>query len=100
MILPTRTADTMSNAIALSSPSGRMSKRARRAAEKRLHDALFGTEPYSLKGEDKPPTPTESAARLRNYAAFLRGLADRGMRPRVHRREAERLDREAAAMEG
>ncbi len=34
----TRSADTMSDAIALSSPSGRMSKRARKAAEGRSGD--------------------------------------------------------------
>ncbi len=41
-MLPKRTANTMSEAIALASPSGKMSKRARQAAEKRLSEALFG----------------------------------------------------------
>ena len=94
MKLPARTADTMSDAIALSSPSGRMSKRARAASEKRLLDALFG--PAGLQPE--PPT-ARTPAMIRSYAAFLRGLADKGMQPRVHRREAEKLEREAAAME-
>lgn len=40
--LPPRNADTMSEAISLDSPSGRMSKRARNAANKRHHRALFG----------------------------------------------------------
>ena len=34
--------DTMVEAIALSSPSGRMSRRARKAADERLRLALFG----------------------------------------------------------
>src|SRR4051812_8870771 len=37
-----RTLDTMSEAIAMSSPSGRTSQRARDAATKRLGEALFG----------------------------------------------------------
>ena len=41
-MLPKRDADTMSEAIALSSPSGRMSKRARTQANKRLALMLFG----------------------------------------------------------
>ena len=93
--LPPRTADTMSDAIALSSPSGRMSKRARKAAESRLALALFG--PQGLQPE--PPGVPRSAEHLRSYAATLRGLADRGMKPRVHRREADKLDREADSME-
>ncbi len=41
-MLPKRNADTMSEAIAFSSPSGRMSKRARTQANKRLALMLFG----------------------------------------------------------
>lgn len=93
--LPKRTADTMSDAIALSSPSGRMSKRARQAAESRLHLALFG--PAGLQRD--PPEPQRTPASLRSYAATLRDLADRGMRPRVHRKLAAEIDAQAAAME-
>jgi hypothetical protein len=39
--MPARTADTMSDAIALSSPNGHMSKRAKDAATARLGRALF-----------------------------------------------------------
>lgn len=98
-MMPARTADTMSDAIALSSPSGRMSKRARRAADKRLHDALFGTEPYSLKGEHTPPTNAEMARSRRHYAGLLRDMAARGMRPRAHIREALKLESEATQLE-
>jgi hypothetical protein len=42
MKFPTRTPDTMSDAIALSSPSGRMSHRAKSTAQRRLAIALFG----------------------------------------------------------
>lgn len=42
--LPERNADTMSDAIAISSPNGRMSKRAHDAAMKRLAEKLFGPE--------------------------------------------------------
>ncbi len=94
MTLPKRTANTMSEAIAMSSPSGRMSKRARAAAEKRLSVALFGPQ-----GLQREPAPAKTPAYIRQYAAFLRSLADAGMKPRVHRREAERLEREANELE-
>ena len=86
--------DTMAEAIALSSPSGRMSGRARKAAEKRLHLTLFGPD-----GLQPGPLPVRTASDLRQRAADLRTLADRGMKPRVHRREADKLDREADSME-
>jgi hypothetical protein len=95
MTLPKRTADTMSDAIALSSPDGRMSKRARSAAEKRLRDALFGDE--DLKGG---PTPQPSRReRLIAQAARLRDLASRGMSRRKFTKEADRLEAEAARLE-
>jgi hypothetical protein len=94
MTLPPRTADTMSEAIAISSPSGRMSKRARAAADKRLHDALFGTEPYDLRGTAAVEPQRD---RLLRQAATLRGLAARGMSARKFTREAERLEALAAA---
>lgn len=85
--------NAMSDAIALSSPSGRMSKRARKAAEKRLNDALFPPGFWDLPARVK--TPEDHRA----YARTLRELAARGMRPRVHVREAERLEALAASME-
>lgn len=91
--LPARTADTMSDAIALGSPSGRMSKRAKAAAQKRLGDALFGNYDPTKRA---PETPAEKKERLINYAKFLRGLAAGGMKPRAYIREAKRLEAEAA----
>jgi hypothetical protein len=85
--LPRRTLDTMSMAIGMSSPSGRMSKRARDAASERLRVALFG-------GWRPEPTPSVESRREADLtlAATLRNLATAGMRPRVHRREAEKLE--------
>jgi len=90
--------DTMVEAIALSSPSGHMSKRARKAAEERLRVKLFG--PNGMpRPKARESTPQEQAAILRQRAADLRRLADGGMRPRVHRREAVRLEQEADELE-
>lgn len=96
MTLPARTAATMSEAIAISSPSGRMSKRARAAATKRLHDALFGTEPYDLRGEAPQPSKVE---KLRRNAAMWRDLAARGMSPRKYNRLADAAEAEANRIE-
>lgn len=92
---PKRTADTMSEAIALSSPSGRMSKRARAAAQKRLGEALFGPG-----GLQRPvvPQPSKKESLLRQ-AKNLRDLAARGMSIRRFTKTAELLEAEAAALE-
>jgi hypothetical protein len=91
---PPRTADTMSDAIALSSPSGRMSKRARRQADARLSLALFGP-----KGLQREPTPQPSRQeQLLRRAAYLRDLAARGMSRRTFTREANRLEQEARTL--
>ena len=90
----------MSDAIAIASPNGRMSKRAKDAAIKRLGLALFGTGSEMFTHE---PTPDEARAsdvlRLRRSAANLRDLAARGMSTRKFTREADRLEAEAAALE-
>ena len=94
MSLPPRTSDTMIDAIALSSPCGRMSKSARNAAEKRLAVALFG--PAGLIPAQRPDAdPRESLLRR---AKELRELAARGMSKRAFTREAERLEAQAEAM--
>lgn len=93
-MLPKRTADTMSDAIALSSPSGRMSKRARKAAEKRLSLALFGPNGIPKK---LPPQPSE-AERLLRQAKTLREVAARGMKTRAYNKEADRLEKLAATL--
>lgn len=87
--LPERTADTMSHAIALSSPNGRMSKRARETAQKQLSIALFGA--GGLRSPGLPPQPTKREKYLRE-AAQCRELAARGMRPRAFIRQAEMLE--------
>lgn len=95
-----RTADTMSDAIALSSPSGRMSKRAREAAQRRLAVALFGPNGEAF----KPAEPTErerieaKATALERSAANLRALAERGMKVRAYPKQAARMETEAAAL--
>ena len=86
-----RTLDTMSEAIALSSPSGRMSKRAHKAATERLSINLFGKdglEPLKCK------QPTRKEYLLRN-AQQLEDLARNGMKPRAYKKEAEKLRQEA-----
>jgi len=93
--LPKRTGDTMVDAIALSSPSGRMSKRARKAAEKRLDLALFG--PNGMPWPVSPKTPP--AEKLRNHARLLRELAARGMNAKKYLREAARDEEEARKLE-
>ena len=85
-----RTANTMSEAIALSSPSGQMSNAARQRASERLRRELFGD---GLEGP-KVQQPSKRESNLRR-AAELRELAARGMRPRAHIKEAERLEKEA-----
>lgn len=89
--LPPRDADTMSEAIALSSPDGHMSKRARETAVKRHTEALFG--PGGLAHPRGPDIP--EAVALRRRAQELRDLAARGMSPRKYVKQAERWEAEA-----
>lgn len=95
MPLPSRNADTMSDAIAMASSDGNMSKRARKAAQDRLSAALFG--PDGMPGPTCPQ-PTRAEA-LRVQAARLRDLAARGMKPRAFAKQAAELEREAAVLE-
>src|SRR3990167_5968944 len=92
---PERSLDTMSEAIALSSPSGRMSERSKAAAQERLRVALFGPEGLQIRG---PSQPTEAEG-LRAHAARLPDLAGRGMRARAFVKEAEMLERRAQELE-
>jgi hypothetical protein len=87
MTLPKRTADTMSDAIALSSPNGRMSKRAKEEAVKRLHKALFGEG-----GLQPEPVEQPSERELLAQVARLRDLAARGMNTKKFTKEADRLE--------
>lgn len=94
MALPTRTSDTMVDAIALSSPSGRMSKRARKAAERRLAVALFGE--AGLVPAKRPESDPKEL--LLRRAKELRELAARGMSTRAFTREAQKLEEQAEAL--
>jgi len=80
-------------AIALSSPSGHMSKSARNAALKRLKDTLF---PEGLP-KLLPQQPSEREYLLQQ-ATRLRELASRGMKPRAYLKKAEELERIANAL--
>jgi hypothetical protein len=83
------------DAIALSSPSGRMSKRAREAALARIRQQLFAG--VDITGG---PTPQPSEAeRLRRHADRLDDLANRGMSARKYRREAAAARERAAELE-
>ena len=78
------------------SPSGKVSKRARRAALAREHSRLFPPGFW-----DKPEcTNTDRAKTLRLSAQNLRELAARGMKPKSYLREADRLEDEANELEG
>lgn len=92
MVTPRRTADTMSDAIALSSPNGRMSNRGKEAAQKKLGEALFG-----LGGLKRPGLPIQTNKRelLLREAAQCRDLAARGMRTRAFTKQANWCEAEA-----
>lgn len=92
-------AETMGMAIALSSPSGRMSKRARTTALARL-SAMLATEAAT-----RPPVPVDHAkiratqvARLENRIKEMRHFVSSGWKPRAHEREAKRLEAELDAL--
>ena len=93
--LPDRTLNTLSDAIAVGSPSGHMSKHSKDVADERLRRALFGDGlPY--------PTCQQPTARtaLLAQAARLRALASKGMKPKAYTKEAERLEAEAGGTDG
>lgn len=81
------------------SPSGKISKRARKAALKRLTDRLWpnGLTREMLYGPG-PAQPTEKE-RLLEQAKRLRDLADRGMARRKYTKEADRLEKLAAELD-
>lgn len=75
------------------SPSGRVSKRARRASDERTRRELFGD------GLEFPRCrqPSERERLLRT-AHELRGLASRGMKPRAYVKQAAMLEALAAKL--
>lgn len=75
------------------SPSGRISKRAKKAADERVRLELFGPD-----GLQQPPVPQPSKRdALLRQAAELRALAAAGMKPRAYLLKAEELERQAVA---
>ena len=86
--------DTMVDAIALSSPSGRMSKRARKAAERRLMARLAASMPAPAPHDPRPGR----IAQLESRILLMRGFVDRGYRPRVHARELAIAEAALAAL--
>jgi hypothetical protein len=77
------------------SPSGRASKRARKAALDREAARLF---PPGIFPQPQPETTEQRKARLLHSAQELRILASRGMSPRKFPKAAEKLEREAAKL--
>lgn len=92
--LPERTADTMSDVIALTSPDGRMSKRAIKRDQEVTRLKLFG--PGGLANPKSMPQDLKTV--LLRRAAELRGLASRGMSVRRYTKEAARLEKQAAEL--
>lgn len=86
---------TMIDAIALSSPSGRMSKRARKAAMARLGQQLF---PNGI--PRKLLEPESRLAYCERWAREYRQLAASGMRTRYFTKQADALEAEAAELRG
>ena len=84
--------DRMSEAIALSSPNGRMSKAARFRAEKRWVEK-FGTIPF-------PKLPQLSKKeRILNQAKNLREIAAKGMKSKAYLKKAQALEIEASNLD-
>ena len=78
----------------LLSPSGHMSKAARRRADKRENERLFAGCDFG-----PPGVIIEEHISLRRAALRLRGLADRGMCVGKYRRKAEELEKAADVLE-
>lgn len=82
------------------SPSGRVSKRARKAALAREHARLFPPGYFEdIARRDAERKEAERPRWLRHTAADLRALASRGMQTRKLLREAARLEAEAERLE-
>lgn len=88
MSIPERNPDTMSEAIAMSSPNGSMSKRARKAAMRRLEVMLFGEAGIGAAIAPKPLPQRSERELLIEQAERLETLADRGMCVRKYRKLA------------
>ena len=84
-----------SGAIALASPSGRMSKASLKRAQERIRIEIFGESGLQKGGEFQP---SERKCLLRQ-AAQLRELAIRGMKPKAYLKKALELEQLASALE-
>jgi hypothetical protein len=73
------------------SPSGKISKRARKAYMDKFTKELF-PDGLILKGQCKQPTKKE---KLLRQAKMLRELADRGMSVKKYNKEADKLEKQA-----
>jgi len=83
--------DTMVEAIALSSPSGKMSKRSRDVCIERLRIELFGKD--GIKNPECSQPPRWEV--LMRQAKQLRDLALRGMNVRSYLKKANQLEQQA-----
>ena len=92
--LPARTLNTISEAIAISSPNGKISKRAKKKAIDRLSVALFGENGLSFPTCEQP----EKKERLLRQAQELRNLASRGMNVKKYTKQAEKLELQASKL--
>ena len=81
------------------SPSGSVSKSTQKKAIDKVAKTLF---PEGIWDKPKPTASQANAnevAKLRRQAAELRGLAQRGMNPRSYAKKADKLDKDADALE-
>ena len=76
--------DSMIDAIAISSPSGKMSKRARKAADRRWADKVF-TPDVRAAMKPKVTQPTEVEILCRNIGQ-IEDLLTRGMSPKGYKK--------------
>ena len=85
----------------LLSPSGKVSKRAQKAALARTASELFppGYWDAMQAGKSAAEKHAMGAAALRRTAAQLRDLAARGMKPRAYLKQAEAFERQAVELE-
>ena len=83
----------------LLSPSGKMSKRARKDAERRELERLFPPEFLESLKPTAEQTKKKKVESLRNSARDLRNLAAAGMSSRKFRRKAAELELQATELE-
>ena len=83
----------------LLSPSGKMSKTARKRANERETKRLFPDGFWDKPEKSEKEKNAEKIKSLRRNARFLRDLATRGMCVRKYPKEANRLEKEAAKLE-